>query len=89
MAPKPPGRLSAKDISDQAMLEACEAWTRVGAPYPTDSFPSFPRNVVLAKMAKAHRREWIDAKRHLTRKGREALAAMQEQEIAGETEATA
>lgn len=80
MVARDPSRPKAADISDQSMLEACEAWTRVGAPYPTDSFPSFPRNVTLAKLAKIHRREWIDAKRYLTKKGRDVLASMQNAE---------
>lgn len=77
MAPKAPGRPAAKDISDRDMLAACEAWTRIGAPYPSQPFlASFPPKVVMSKIAKLHRRGFIDVKRHLTREGREAYDAM-------------
>lgn len=79
MAPKAAGRPAAKDIPDLDMLEAVEAFTRVGAPYPTEPFLSrFPQNVVLSKLAKLHRRGFIDVRRHLTREGRTAFDAMQE-----------
>lgn len=81
MAPRDPARPKAADIPDKDMLEACDAWTRVGAPYPTDAFLlRFPRNVILAKLAKVHRRGWIDAKRYLTKPGREVLVTMQDTE---------
>jgi hypothetical protein len=77
VAPKPAGRPAAKDISDRDMLTAVEAFTRVGAPYPTEPFlRDFPPKVVLSKIAKLHRRGLIDVKRHLTREGREAYDAM-------------
>lgn len=79
MAPKPPGRPSAKDIADLEMLEAVDTYTRIGAPFPTQPFLGrFPPNVIAAKLAKLHRRGFIDVRRHLTREGRSAFDAMQE-----------
>lgn len=79
MAPKPAGRPAAKNIPDVDMLRACDAFSRVGAPYPTDAFADrFPKKIAMAKLAKLHRRGWIDAKRLLTKDGRETLNAMEE-----------
>jgi isocitrate dehydrogenase len=69
-----PNRPKAADIPDKDMLAACDHWTATGYPYPTDAFLlRFPRNVILSKLAKLHRRGWIDAKRYLTKAGRDAL----------------
>jgi len=88
LAPRDPSRPKAADIPDKEMLEACDRWTVVGAPYPTEGFlPRFPRNVILSKLAKLHRRGWIDAKRYLTKPGREVLTVMREQEPDPEPEA--
>jgi hypothetical protein len=92
LAPRDPSRPKAANIPDKDMLKACDQWTTVGAPYPTDAFLlRFPRNVILAKLAKVHRRGWIDAKRYLTKSGRQALEVLEDQEppAEAETEATA
>lgn len=79
MAPKPPGRPAAKDISDLDILEACDTYTRFGAPFPSEGFiGKFPAKVIGAKLAKVHRRGWINAKRYLTPAGRQALATLQD-----------
>lgn len=78
MSPKPPGRPSAKDISDLDMLVAVDTYTRVGAPFPTDRFTEFPKNVVAAKLAKLTRRGLVDPRKRLTKDGRVVLDVLQE-----------
>ncbi len=76
-----PSRPKASDITDMEILVACEQYTTVGAPFPSEPFLTrFPGKVISSKLAKAHRRGWTNEKHHLTKDGRAALAEMENAE---------
>lgn len=80
MAPRDPNRPAAKDISDEAMLSACDDYAYARGPFPTQPFlDTFPKNVCAAKLAKLERRGLVDARRYLTRAGVAELKRLREE----------
>lgn len=82
MAPRDPARPKASDITDAAALEACSVWTAKGAPFPSDAFAMrYPGKVISSKLAKLHRRGWTDHRHYLTKEGRAALDAFEQEGV--------